>query len=132
MKKIVPLLIVFLGLALIITAFVIWFEPPKDGGVFSTAGAIISFLLGASTSIKGWKDLFKKDDAPANTQTQTQDQSQTQSQVIHVHNYPPNSQSPITNYQHPLYPINLISSVAPKNLKQSHLPYLTNQEPGAH
>jgi tetratricopeptide (TPR) repeat protein len=98
-KKLIPLFIALVGLALIIAAIVVWFEPPKDGGVFNTAGAIISFLLGAGASIKGWKDLLKKDDAPANTQTQTQEQNQIQSQIVHVHNYPPTIQSPVTNLQ---------------------------------
>ncbi|MBN8656329.1 MAG: ATP-binding protein [Anaerolineae bacterium] len=99
MKKLVPLLIALLGLALVIAAFVVWFEPPKEGGVFSTAGSIILFLSGLGTSIKGWMDVFKKDVPATNTQNQTQDQSQTQSQVIHVHNYPPDYQSPVNNHQ---------------------------------
>ncbi|MBI3167197.1 MAG: ATP-binding protein, partial [Chloroflexi bacterium] len=93
MKKLVPLLFALVGLALVIAAFVVWFEPPKDGGVFSVAGGIISFLLGAGASIKGWKDLFKKDEPSTNTQ------HQTQSQIVHIHNYPPVLQSPITNLQ---------------------------------
>ncbi|RJP53548.1 MAG: hypothetical protein C4583_04495 [Anaerolineaceae bacterium] len=68
MKKLVPLLIALLGLALVIAAFAVWLEPPKDGGVFSTTGAIISFILGAGASIKGWMDVFKKD-APAKNET---------------------------------------------------------------
>ncbi|MCL5611052.1 MAG: ATP-binding protein [Chloroflexi bacterium] len=100
-KKLVPLLIALLGLALVIAAFVVWFEPPAEGGVFSTAGAIISFLLGAGASLKGWKDFFKKDEPATSTQhqTQSQDQNQTQSQVVHIHNYPPASQLPLTNHQ---------------------------------
>ncbi len=74
-KKLVPLLLVLLGLALVIAAFVVWFEPPKDGGVFSTAGAIISFLLGAGASLKGWKDLFKKDEPAKNETSYTATQS---------------------------------------------------------
>jgi len=101
MKKLVPLLIALLGLTLVIAAFIVWFEPPKDGGVFSVAGGVISFLAGLGASLKGWKDFFKKEE-PANStqnQTQNQDQNQTQSQVVHIHNYPPASQSPITNHQ---------------------------------
>jgi hypothetical protein len=90
-KKLVPLFIALLGLALVIAALVVWFEPPKEGGVFSTAGAIISFLAGLGTSFKGWKDFLKKDEPAITTQNQTQ--SQTQSQIIHIHNYPPDSQS---------------------------------------
>ena len=86
-----PLLIALLGLALVVAAFVVWLEPPAEGGVFSVAGGIISFLVGAGASVKGWKDLFKKDE-PA-TSTQTQEQNQTQNQVVHIHNYPPASQS---------------------------------------
>ncbi len=101
MKKLTPLLVALLGLALVIAAFVVWFEPPAEGGVFTTAGSIILFLSGLGTSIKGWMDVFKKDVPATNTQnqTQTQNQSQTQSQVIHVHNYPPDYQAPITNHQ---------------------------------
>lgn len=62
-KKLVPLLIALLGLALVIAAIVVWLEPPKEGGVFSVAGGIVSFLAGLGTSIKGWKDLLKKDDS---------------------------------------------------------------------
>ncbi len=68
MKKLVPLLFAIVGFALVIAAFVVWFEPPKDGGVFSVTGGIISFLVGAGASIKGWKDLFKKDE-PAKNET---------------------------------------------------------------
>lgn len=60
MKKLVPLFIALVGLALIIAAVVVWLEPHKDGGVFTTAGAIISFLAGLGASIKGWMDVFKK------------------------------------------------------------------------
>jgi len=67
MKKLVPLLVALLGLALIIAALVVWLEPPKDGGLFSTAGAIISFFLGAGASIKGWMEVFKKE--PAKNET---------------------------------------------------------------
>ncbi len=62
-KKLVPLLIALVGLALVIAAFVVWLEPPEEGSVFNTAGAIISFFLGAGASIKGWMDLFKKDES---------------------------------------------------------------------
>lgn len=93
MKKLAPLLLALLGLALVIAAFVIWLEPPKDGGVFSTTGAIISFLAGLGTSIKGWKDLLKKDEGEKNAQTQ----SQTQNQIVNVYTTPPPSQ--FTNSQ---------------------------------
>ncbi len=93
-KKIVPLLIVLLGLALLVAAFVVWLEPPEEGGVFSTAGGIISFLLGAGASIKGWKDLFKKDEeTPKTSQEQRQEQKQSQEQHIHIH-YP---ELPVSN-----------------------------------
>ena len=93
MKKLVPLLFAIVGFALVIAALVVWFEPPKDGGVFSTAGAIISFLVGAGASIKGWMDVFKKDDGEKNTQTQTQ------SQTVNVNITTPSTQSPITDHQ---------------------------------
>ncbi len=108
MKKLVPLLIALLGLALVIAAIVVWLEPPAEGGVFTTAGSIILFLSGLGTSIKGWMDVFKKDSPTTNTQTQTQNQEQIQSQVVYIHNYPPDYQSPtlapgasagVTNHQ---------------------------------
>jgi len=71
-KKLVPLLIIILGLALVIAAIVVWLEPPTEGGVFSVAGGIIVFFAGLGASIKGWKDLFKKDEPVTNTQTQSQ------------------------------------------------------------
>lgn len=113
MKKLVPLLFALVGLALVIAAFFVWFEPPTEGGVFSVAGGIISFLAGLGASIKGWKDLFKKDEPAigAQRQLQTQDQNQTQNQVVHVHNYPP-------NYQ----PTNLPISQSTKNTLP-HQPY---------
>ena len=92
-KKLVPLLIVLLGIALVIAAFVVWLEPPTKGGVFSVAGGIISFLAGLGTSIKGWKDLLKKDVDEKSAQTQ----SQTQSQIINVYTTPPPYQ--VTNSQ---------------------------------
>jgi len=110
-KKLVSLLIALLGLALVIAAFVVWFEPPAEGGVFSVAGGIISFLAGLGVSLKGWKDLLKKDEAPNNAQIQTQRQEQNQSQVVHVHNYPPNFQ-----------PTNLPTSQSTKNTLP-HQPY---------
>lgn len=61
MKKVMPLLLVVLGIALLLGALVVWLEPPKEGGVLAVTGGILSFLLGAGASIKGWRDLFKKD-----------------------------------------------------------------------
>ena len=75
MKKLVPLLIALLGLALVIAAFIVWFEPPKEGGVLSVAGGIISFLAGLGASLKGWKDLFKKDEPTKNETSYTAIQS---------------------------------------------------------
>ena len=98
-KKLVPLLIALLGLALIIAAFVVWFEPPAEGGVFTVAGGIISFLAGLGVSLKGWKDFLKKDEPATGTQYQTQSQEQNQTQVVHIHNYPPSPQSPISSLQ---------------------------------
>ncbi len=95
MKKLVPLLIILLGLALVIAAIVVWLEPPAEGGVFSVAGGIISFLAGLGASIKGWKDLLKKDDGEKSTQTQ----SQTQSQIVNIYPTPPAPQSQFTSGQ---------------------------------
>jgi len=68
MKKLIPLLLVLVGLALVIAAIVVWLEPPKDGGIFSVTGGIISFLAGLGASLKGWMDLFKKEE-PAKSET---------------------------------------------------------------
>ncbi len=105
MKKLVPLLFALVGLALVIAAFVVWFEPPKEGGVFTTAGAIISFLLGAGASIKGWKDLFKKDEPASSIKQEMINRSDTstpiQAQTVNIYQTapPPNSQSLIPNHQ---------------------------------
>lgn len=102
-KKLAPLLIALLGLALVIAAFVVWLEPPKDGGVFSAAGAIISFLLGAGASIKGWKDLFKKDEPVNNIKQEMITQSETstpiQAQTVNIYQTAPAPQLPVTNHQ---------------------------------
>lgn len=65
-KKLAPLLVALFGLVLVIAAIVVWLEPPEEGGFFTTAGAIISFLAGLGASLKGWKDFLKKDE-PANS-----------------------------------------------------------------
>lgn len=105
MKKIVPLIIIVLGLALVIAAFVVWFEPPKEGGVFSTAGAIISFLVGAGASVKGWKDLFKKDEPANSVKQELINRSETstpiQAQTVNIYQTAPNPPSPVTNHQLP-------------------------------
>jgi len=105
MKKLVPLLIAFLGLALVIAAFVVWLEPPKDGGVFTTAGAIISFVAGLGASIKGWMDVFKKDEPANNVKQELINRSETstpiQAQTVNIYQTVPNSQSPIPNHQLP-------------------------------
>jgi hypothetical protein len=98
-KKLLPLLIVLLGLALLIAAIVVWLEPPEEGGVFSVAGGIISFLAGLGTSIKGWKDLLRKDEGEKSSTSQ----SQTQSQVVNVYNTPPSPQLSTPDSQIPIY-----------------------------
>jgi hypothetical protein len=100
-KKLVPLVIILLGLALVIAAFVVWLEPPKEGGVFSVAGGIISFLAGLGASLKGWKDFLKKDE-PANSIKQEMiNRSETstpiQAQTVNIYQAPPNPQSSIEN-----------------------------------
>ena len=74
-KKLIPLLIVLLGLALVVAAFVVWLEPPTEGGVFSVTGGIISFLAGLGASLKGWKDFLKKDEPAKNETSYTATQS---------------------------------------------------------
>jgi tetratricopeptide (TPR) repeat protein len=105
MKKLVPLLIALLGLALLIAAFVVWFEPPAEGGVFSVAGGIISFLAGLGVSLKGWKDLLKKDEPTNSVKQELINRSETstpiQAQTVNIYQNVPNPQSPITNPQSP-------------------------------
>jgi len=105
MKKLVPLLFAIVGLALVIAAFVVWFEPPKEGGVFSTAGAIISFLAGLGASIKGWKDLFKKDEPANSIKQELINRSDTstpiQAQTVNIYQAVPNPPSSVTNHQSP-------------------------------
>ena len=90
---------------MVVAAIVVWLEPPAEGGVFTTAGAIISFLLGAGASIKGWKDLFKKDE-PANSLNQEMiNRSETstpiQAETVNIYQTMPVPQSPISNLQSP-------------------------------
>ena len=97
-KKIVPLFIALLGLALVIAAIVVWLEPPKEGGVFSVVGGIISFLAGLGASIKGWKDLFKKDE-PANSLNQelinrSETSTPIQAQTVNIYQNTTESPSP--------------------------------------
>ena len=100
MKKLVPLLIVLLGLALVITAFVLWLEPPADGGVFSVAGGIISFLAGLGASIKGWKDLFKKDEPANDIKQELINRSETstpiQAQTVNIYQNAPSPHFPLS------------------------------------
>ena len=102
-KKLVPLLIALLGLALVIAAFVVWFEPPAEGGVFSTAGAIISFLLGAGASLKGWMDVFKKDEPTNSVRQELINRSETstpiQAQTVNIYNNAPVPHSQATDSQ---------------------------------
>jgi tetratricopeptide (TPR) repeat protein len=104
-KKLIPLLIAILGAILVIAAFVVWFEPPKDGGVFSVTGGIIVFLAGLGTSLKGWKDLFKKDEPANNVKQELINRSETstpiQAQTVNIYQTAPTPQSPITNHQLP-------------------------------
>lgn len=101
MKKLVPLLIALLGLALVIAAIIVWLEPPKEGGVFTTAGAIISFLAGLGASIKGWMDVFKKDEPSNSVKQEMINRSDTstpiQAQTVNIYQTAPTPQ--FTNSQ---------------------------------
>ncbi|MFZ5911928.1 MAG: tetratricopeptide repeat protein [Chloroflexota bacterium] len=94
-KKLVPLLIVLLGIALVIAAFVVWLEPPAEGGVFSVAGGIISFLAGLGASIKGWKDLLKKDESEKQELKITGDVVQGDKIVMHPKDDPTERQKTV-------------------------------------
>ncbi|NOH03636.1 MAG: ATP-binding protein [Chloroflexi bacterium] len=98
MKKLVPLTFAIVGIALVIAAIVVWLEPPEDGGVFTTAGAIISFLAGLGASIKGWKDLFKKDEPINSVKQEMINRSETstpiQAQTVNIYQNAPESPSP--------------------------------------
>ena len=76
-KKVIALILVAAGLALLGAALYFWLEPPEEGGVLLAAGQIFAFLLGAGASLKGWLDLFKKDNpAPATNISPTGEQPQ--------------------------------------------------------
>lgn len=97
MKKLVPLTFAIVGIALVIAAIVVWLEPPEDGGVFTTAGAIISFLAGLGASIKGWKDLFKKDEPINSVKQEMINRSETstpiQAQTVNIYQNAPDRKS---------------------------------------
>ena len=97
MKKLVPLFIVFVGLALVIAAIVVWLEPPKEGGVFSVAGGIITFLAGLGTSFKGWKDLLKKEGSGKSVNQELINRSEIstpiQAETVNIYQNSPESSS---------------------------------------
>lgn len=104
-KKLAPLLVALLGLVLVIAAIVVWLEPPEEGGFFTTAGAIVSFLAGLGASLKGWKDFLKKDEPANSIKQELINQSETstpiQAQTVHIYQTAPNPQSSIENRKSP-------------------------------
>ena len=65
MNKVIPLVLIIFGVALVLGAAYSAINPSTQAGTASllkTIGIIVGFLLGAGTSIKGWLDLFKKDE----------------------------------------------------------------------
>ena len=127
-KKLVPLLIVLLGLALVIAAFVVWLEPPAEGGVFSVAGGIISFLAGLGTSIKGWKDLLKKDEGEKALKPKVKVKQLTSALLLPLPNY----QLRINNYSKTPSHSKASSLDATKNVKSSNQPFLQSPVLGEH
>lgn len=66
MKKIVPLVFILTGTALLVAVAYFLLEPtPKStsGNLLNTVGTILGFLLGAGANIKGWMELLKKDES---------------------------------------------------------------------
>lgn len=64
MKKILPLILVLIGAALLITAVVFWIDSSTSTQPDSFGKSLrdwITLILGIGASIKGWMDIFKKE-----------------------------------------------------------------------
>lgn len=73
MKKILPLTFILIGTALLITAVVFWIDSSTATEPQSFGQSLrdwITLIAGFGTSIKGWIDLFKKEDEKSTPTTQ--------------------------------------------------------------
>ncbi|NOH03009.1 MAG: hypothetical protein HND47_14155 [Chloroflexi bacterium] len=82
MKKIVPLLFVIVGSALLITAIIFWIDSKTSTEPTSFGQSLrdwLTLIAGLGVSIKGWLDLAKKESSTKSTKTTiiTSDNSQT-------------------------------------------------------
>ena len=67
MKKALPLTLILLGAALLITAVVFWIDSRSSAQPQSFGQALrdwITLILGLGASLKGWLDLSKKETPP--------------------------------------------------------------------
>jgi len=74
MKKALPLTLVLIGAALLITAFVFWIDTNTSAEPQSFGQSLrdwITLLAGLGTSIKGWMDLMKKEPPSSSNQSNT-------------------------------------------------------------
>ena len=64
MKKALPLILVLIGTALLITAVIFWIDSNSSAESQSFGQSLrdwITLIAGLGASIKGWMDLFKKE-----------------------------------------------------------------------
>lgn len=74
MKKVLPLTLVLLGAALLITAVVFWIDSSNSAEPQNFGQSLrdwITLIAGLGASIKGWMDLVKKGTPPTPTQSNT-------------------------------------------------------------
>src|SRR5690242_14878807 len=74
MKKVLPLIFVLIGAALLITAVIFWIDSSSSAEPQSFGQALrdwITLMAGLGASIKGWIDLVKKEPPPSPTQSNT-------------------------------------------------------------
>jgi tetratricopeptide (TPR) repeat protein len=113
-RKIIAGVLILVGVAFVVGALYYLFTPnasEESGSLIKTIGAIIVFLSGAGSSIKGWKDLFapEKPSAPTTNIKSSGDKAQintgehgkniqTETYIEQVENYheaPPKPFSPL-------------------------------------
>ena len=73
MKKALPLTLILLGAALLITAVVFWIDSRSSAQPQSFGQALrdwITLILGLGASLKGWLDFAKKETPPNPSQSQ--------------------------------------------------------------
>ena len=90
MKKVLPLIFVLIGAALLITAVVFWIDSSTSTQPDSFGKSLrdwITLILGIGASLKGWMDLFKKEKpTPPTTTINIKDGNQQISTGDHASN----------------------------------------------